>query len=131
MQKKNGNPRNWIYKAEEDFRTATALFRSRKARAYDNVCFFAQQCIEKYLKAILTKRRCYFPKTHNLLELLNLAKPKDPTLELLRPFLERLNPYSVAFRYPGENAVRKDAKQALLLMTTLRIELRVKLGLKA
>ena len=45
----------WINKAEGDYLTAT-----READAsppnYDAVCFHAQQCIEKLLKALLTTK---------------------------------------------------------------------------
>ena len=56
----------WIDKAEADFSTATRENRVRKAPNYDAVCFHAQQCIEKYLKAILVRHRKAFSKTHDL-----------------------------------------------------------------
>ena len=40
--------------------------RVRKSPNYDGVCFHAQQCIEKYLKAKLVEADIDFPKTHNL-----------------------------------------------------------------
>jgi HEPN domain-containing protein len=43
----------WISKAEGDFTTAGRELRARKSPNYDAVCFHAQQCGEKYLKAIL------------------------------------------------------------------------------
>jgi HEPN domain-containing protein len=45
--------REWIDKAEGDFATARREIRIRKAPNYDAVCFHAQQCVEKYLKARL------------------------------------------------------------------------------
>jgi HEPN domain-containing protein len=45
--------REWIDKAEGDFATARREIRVRQAPNYDAVCFHAQQCVEKYLKARL------------------------------------------------------------------------------
>ena len=43
----------WVEKADADFATASREMRVRKAPNFDAVCFHAQQCAEKYLKAIL------------------------------------------------------------------------------
>ena len=43
----------WIEKAEGDYRTALRERRVRRRPNHDAVCFHAQQCIEKYLKALL------------------------------------------------------------------------------
>ena len=71
----------WIDKAEADFSTATRENRVRKAPNYDAVCFHAQQCIEKYLKAILVRHRKAFSKTHDLEFLLESILPLYPTLK--------------------------------------------------
>jgi len=42
---------------------------------YDTICFHAQQCVEKYLKALLTSTHTDFPKTHDLIELGPRAAP--------------------------------------------------------
>jgi HEPN domain-containing protein len=43
----------WVEKAEWDFATANREIRVRKSPNFDAVCFHAQQCAEKYLKALL------------------------------------------------------------------------------
>jgi HEPN domain-containing protein len=45
--------REWTTKAEEDFDTAVTLARPRKRPLWAPLCFHAQQCVEKYLKARL------------------------------------------------------------------------------
>jgi hypothetical protein len=75
--------RPWIYKAEEDYRAALTLAQKRRDPVPDNVCFSAQQCVEKYLKAFLVHHRKGFPKTHDLLELLKIALTVDPLLPRL------------------------------------------------
>ncbi len=55
----------WIERAEEDFYLAQVALRQRKYKAYNGVCFHAQQCTEKYLKAFLVRHRIVFRKTHD------------------------------------------------------------------
>jgi HEPN domain-containing protein len=43
----------WVIKAEGDFATAERELRATDNLNYDAVCFHAQQCAEKYLKARL------------------------------------------------------------------------------
>ena len=121
--------RPWVYKAEEDYRTALTLVRKRKDPVPDNVCFIAQQCVEKYLKAFLVYHRKGFPKTHDLVELLKFALVVDPLLDVIRPNVRELLPYAVAFRYPGEEATREESQRAVLAMKNVRELLRERLGL--
>ena len=116
--------RDWLQKAEVDFESAKILSRKRKQNLVDAVCFHSQQCAEKYLKALLTRHRISFPKTHDLVELLQLALAIEPTLELLRPDLIRLRPFAVNVRYPGEFATKKDAKVSLKAMGHVRERIR-------
>ncbi|MBI3010755.1 MAG: HEPN domain-containing protein [Candidatus Omnitrophica bacterium] len=128
---RRGNSKPWIKKAEEDYEAARTLARKRRVNLPNVVCFHAQQCAEKYLKALLVSRRVYFPKTHDLLELLSLAVLHDSALELLRPSLASLNPYAVLFRYPGEHATLTEARRAIQRMRYIRERLRQSLGLSS
>jgi len=121
--------REWIDKAEGDFATASREIRARKSPNYDAACFHAQQCAEKYLKAILQEAAIPFGKTHHLISLLELMLGVEPSLEMLRPQLQSLNTYSVSVRYPGESADRTMAREALHLAKTIRTEARRKLKL--
>ncbi len=58
----------WVKKAEGDFTSALREYRARKSPNYDAAGFHAQQCIEKYLKAILQQyNNIRFEKIHYLL----------------------------------------------------------------
>ncbi len=109
----NALVKEWLRKAEGDWHTANRELRIRKNPNFDAVCFHAQQCAEKYLKAFLQQNGQHFPKTHNLTDLLELAIRYDRNFELYRDMLEALNKFSVLFRYPGEEANRRDAKLAV------------------
>ena len=110
----------WIKKAEGDFYTAIREYRARKFPNYDAAGFHAQQCIEKYLKAVLQYHRVEFRKIHDLLALKELTQPFIPELELYKAFLAYLNQFAVHFRYPGETATKEQAKQAIKAMKVLR-----------
>lgn len=120
----------WVSKAEGDFATAARELRARKAPNYDAVCFHAQQCAEKYLKAILQENNKSIPKIHFLLELLALILKFDGSYEFLKADLEVLEDYSVRYRYPGVSAEKDDAQATYAAVGTVRKFVRQKLGLK-
>lgn len=119
----------WIEKAEGDFATGSREIRVRKSPNYDAVCFHAQQCAEKYIKALLQEAEIPFGKTHHLITLLELVLSVEQSWELLRPQLQSLNAYSVSIRYPGEVADKATAHEALRLAKIIRAEARQRLGL--
>jgi HEPN domain-containing protein len=119
----------WISKAEGDFLTAEREARVRKSPTYDSVCFHAQQCIEKYLKARLIEAGIYFPRIHDLGQLLNLITPVEPLWESFRLAFNRVSYYAVDFRYPGELSTKEDAQEALKICREFRKLARQSLGL--
>jgi HEPN domain-containing protein len=50
----------WVVKAEQDYQTAEVMSRKRKTPVPDIVGFHSQQCIEKYLKALLVLQKSDF-----------------------------------------------------------------------
>lgn len=127
--KKQRDVLEWISKAEQDFQTAVTMARNRKRPVPDIVGFHSQQCAEKYLKAFLVSTKADFPKTHDLIELLEIAIIKDPLIEVFRADLRILNPFSVQFRYPGESATLEESKIALKTMKKVSKFFRAKFGL--
>lgn len=103
--------------------------RARRKPNYDASCFHSQQCAEKYLKARLQEADQAFGKTHNLTALLDLVLPVEPLWEALRASLHILNAYAVEFRYPGESADRRVAREALSLCMSVREQVWQSLGL--
>ena len=120
----------WVEKAEEDFVVAQRELRARKNPVHNAVCFHAQQCAEKYLKARLCEARISFAKTHDLVALLNLALRVEPLWEGLRPGLAYLTDFAAAFRYPGESADREAATEAFAYCRAFRAAARTALGLR-
>ena len=83
--------REWIAKAEADFLSAQREFRARKHPNYDAACFFAQQCVEKYLKGRMADAGMVVPRTHDLAAPLDALLPLEPLWEAARPRLETLS----------------------------------------
>src|SRR3954471_5435514 len=61
--------REWVDKADADFRSAQRLLRARKDPDFDGAFFHSQQCVEKLIKASLIRKRIVPPKTHDLIVL--------------------------------------------------------------
>jgi HEPN domain-containing protein len=121
----------WVAKAEGDFLTAGRELRARKSPNYDAVCFHAQQCAEKYLKAVLQENNKQIPKIHNLIELMLLYEEIDSNFEILRADLVIMERFSVRTRYPGEIAEKGDAQSAYAAARIARNFIRQKLGSKS
>ncbi len=123
--------REWVAKAEEDFDTAVTLARPRKRPLWAPLCFHAQQCVEKYLKARLNEASVHVPRTHDLEQLLNQALPVEPLWAAFRPAIKRLTSWAVLPRYPGSVFNKREAQRALATCKAFRKEARLSLGLPA
>jgi len=73
----------WVQKAEDDFVVAQKMYRACKRPVYDAVCFHAQQCAEKYLKAFLQEHDQDTPRSINCSIFSNSAKRWMPVWKFL------------------------------------------------
>ena len=118
----------WVRKAEADLQGANDL--AQAVRPYhDLISFHCQQSAEKYLKALLIEQGQSVPKTHRLEDLLLLLLPHDASLQKLRRMLVALSRYAVDYRYPDENATKREAAAALRQAKKVREQIRVRLAL--
>ena len=106
----------WIGKAENDLTNAVNTLKMGKRGPTDTVCFHAQQCVEKYLKATLVWKGIDFPKTHNISELMALI-PAGVCLPIENKEQDRLTEYATVTRYPGayEPISLAEARKAVAL----------------
>ena len=102
----------WIAKAEADFATMERECKAMEKPNYDGICFHAQQCAEKYLKARLCEADISFSKIHDLVALLEQSLAVEPLWESFRRDLAYLSDFAVSFRYPGESAGKESALDA-------------------
>ncbi len=116
--------REWVAKAESDLLTATHTLKLGDRCPTGAVCFHAQQCAEKYFKALLVADGKAPPKTHSIHMLMqSLPKPKRPTLTAEEE--ETLTHHSVELRYPGvPDPTLAEARHAVALARRVRAVVR-------
>ena len=118
--------REWIQKAEADY-DAIQLHQQAASPNFDFICFHAQQCIEKYLKAWLQEADIQFAKTHDLKELLDLILPVIPDWRVWQSDFSTVSQHAVDFRYPGKSATIEDAHHAIDVCERVRQSVRSEL----
>jgi HEPN domain-containing protein len=123
------DPLAWVQRAEEDYTTARYALR-RKNPALYIACFHAQQCGEKYLKALLITQNTAFPKTHDLQILSDLCTRTGIVVGIDPRQLHDLAEHAVRIRYPGEDPTLDDARRAIETARSIRRFARKILGLR-
>jgi HEPN domain-containing protein/predicted nucleotidyltransferase len=115
----------WVQKAEGDYTVA----QQAENPVHDAICFHAQQCIEKYLKAWLQERNIPFPRTHDLKELLEMIVPSVPVWQVWEPDFSLLSKHAVTTRYLGASATADNAAHAARICDGVRRAVRERLKL--
>ncbi len=119
----------WIRKAEGDWATMKRESQVKDDSNYDAICFHAQQCAEKYLKAKLVDADISFKRTHDLLNLLDDILTIEPTWTNLEECLTELTVFAVAYRYPGFFATQDQAAKSVQNCCLIRDSARQVFGL--
>lgn len=96
-------------RAQEDYKGFLVLWQAADV-ALPVSCFLAEQAVEKFLKAGLSRRGVYFPFTHDLMELGALCVDHALSLPITPDELEKLNPSMLKQRYdlPPEILITRD-----------------------
>jgi HEPN domain-containing protein len=121
------DPLAWIAYADDDYEMARMAMR-RKRPITQAACFHAQQCAEKYLKAVLVAKGVAFPKTHDLITLDDLCTQAGVFVAIPEDKLSLLSAYAARVRYPGDEPVLEEAKDALATAAAVRRFVRKLLG---
>jgi HEPN domain-containing protein len=119
----------WLDHAEDDFNAIQKLMRGKKPSIY-GACFHAQQCAEKYMKAMLVKCGKRFPMIHDLPTINNLMQQAGIEMQIPENDLALLSSYVIRARYAEERPEMEDAKEALKIAKTVRKFARSWFGLK-
>lgn len=118
----------WIELAEGDY-TVAIENQQGDNQVFPVICFLTQQCVEKYLKAMLQQNNIPIPKTHNLDELLNLILPTYPSWSSWKNQLSSLTTHAVDSRYPGDIPTETDADKAMEICNIVRDAIRIELNI--
>lgn len=106
--------KEWFARGKEDLLFAEAGFK--ESGLASQACFLSHQAIEKFLKGYLLFKKGNFPKTHDLLFLLDLIAKEEKEFKKISEKVRILNGYYIPTRYPGgEISVfsSKEARRAL------------------
>ncbi|HEX7380216.1 MAG TPA: HEPN domain-containing protein [Pirellulales bacterium] len=117
--------REWLAKADDDLAAARQIQKLGKAAPTSTVCFHAQQCVEKYLKALLIQHGTPFAKTHDIAVLMSLLPGGQRPLMTTKEQQE-FTSYAVVTRYPQAGIVisPRQARTALQAARRIRRDVR-------
>ncbi len=108
-----GSPKGWLKRAKSN------LIRAKQPKHeevfWEDLCFDAQQAVEKSLKALLLFHKIPFRFVHDIAELLTVLEQNGLSLpEQIRAAAE-LSDYAVEARYPGpmEPVTEDEHKEAV------------------
>lgn len=108
-----GSPKGWLRRAKSN------LIRAKQPKHeevfWEDLCFDAQQAVEKSLKALLLFHKIPFRFVHDIAELLTVLEQNGLSLpEQIRAAAE-LSDYAVEARYPGpmEPVTEDEYKEAV------------------
>jgi HEPN domain-containing protein len=110
-----GTPVEWLRRAKSN------LIRAQQPRpegvCWEDLCFDAQQAVEKALKALLVHRNIPFRYVHDIAELLTLVEQSGIRLPEDVRLAAGLSDYAVAARYPGpmEPVTEEEYQEAIAL----------------
>ncbi len=90
-------PHKWLEFAREDFVLAEVALEKK---IYNQVCFHAQQGVEKALKGFLRTQSRSVPKVHVLNELVALCREIDSSFSKLEQTCLKLDRFYILTRYP-------------------------------
>jgi HEPN domain-containing protein len=124
----NGGVDEWVAKAEGDYGVAGRELAVTDSPNYDAVCFDAQQCTEKLMKAMIIQRGETPPKTHDLRKLDRILKQLGVDLQEPTQKLRLLSMSAVLSRCPGKCAEREDAVGAFEPCSVLHTKLQALLN---
>ena len=96
-----GSPEQWLRHAESDFLLGK-LGRTNQDILPEQICFHAQQSIEKSLKGFLVSLGLSFPPVHDIEQLLDILRKSKIALPSWSEELLETTPYAVETRYPGD-----------------------------
>jgi HEPN domain-containing protein len=110
-----GTPAEWLRRAKSN------LIRAQQPRpagvCWEDLCFDAQQAVEKALKALLVYYHIPFRFVHDIAELLTLLEQSNINLPEDVRLAASLSDYAVAARYPGpvEPVTEEEYREAVSL----------------
>lgn len=99
--KRQQRANEWLQRAKSNMARAKAGKVSSEI-LYEDLCYDAQQAVEKALKALCILHEILFPKTHDIAYLMELLEKESVVIPEDLYKARILTGYAVETRYPGE-----------------------------
>jgi HEPN domain-containing protein len=119
----NDTVKEWLDRAEGDFRSASREMKAEDEYSYPVVCVLFQQCVEKTFKAYLILKQIDFPKIHDLEKLSTHVCEVDSRINLEGVALDWLTSIAGTARYPEGFIDKNDTQKAFEIASRIRTEL--------
>jgi len=119
----------WHNLAERDLTAAEQGLEAHRVLT-DTICFHCQQAAEKYLKSFLVFHQVDFPKSHNLVTIINLCLTIDKSFEEIIDDADILTDYATEIRYPDDwyEPSMEETKKALKIAINIKNFVLKKIG---
>jgi len=116
----NETVKEWLNRAEGDFRSGTREIKIQDEYSYPVVCVLFQQCVEKTLKAYLIFKQVDFPKIHDLEKLAVEVYQLNPKINFTGIELDWLTSIAGTARYPEGFIGEEDTQRAMVIARQVR-----------
>ncbi|MFH1618247.1 MAG: HEPN domain-containing protein [Candidatus Margulisiibacteriota bacterium] len=119
---------DWLQKAENDLKAAIGILGYYEDPPTDTICYHCHQTAEKALKGFLVKNGAGNPKSHDLIELVNLAVNINQKLSEHKEDLEVLNKYFIEAKYPSDLPIpypKNEAQEAVKKAETILSQIKI------
>jgi len=100
--------RQWLGIAENDLRVAKFLANNMHPMPVEKICNDCQQSVEKDLKGYLFINDIEPPKTHNLIDLLDMCANIQPSFSTFEKQCRYLTKFAVIPRYPNDLQITEE-----------------------
>jgi len=109
-------PHAWLLRAKGNFNPGRKG-GSLRGILFEDLCFNAQQAAEKALKAVCLAQGMEIPKTHSLIQLMDILEARGVNIPKNVRDADILTQYAVQSRYPSimEEITRNEYRDALKL----------------
>lgn len=116
------DPREWLRRARSNLARATQG-QTTPDVLLEDVCFDAQQAVEKAFKALLVLRGVQVPRTHSISELITTLAQLGFDVPADVQEASALTDYAVSARYPGpsEPVLLEDYENAVATATRVMV----------
>jgi HEPN domain-containing protein len=125
------DPREWLNRARSNMALAGSVMPGVD---FEELCFDAQQCAEKSIKAVFIRRGESFPFIHDLEELLRRLQGNGLKIPKYIWQAEELSEYAFKTRYPahGDPVTQREYKRAMRIAAAVLqwAERQIDLGMK-